>query len=356
MSRMAEVVLVVDDDAMNRKLTTMLLNKLGYESCVAASGGEALELVKEGTFGVILMDYRMPEMDGIETTKQLRKMDGPYFKSVPVIALTGEEREDVHRQFLDAGMNDVLAKPVKQKELAAVLERFWGDKGELDINPDTTNGLESCFEEGTESENGLTEEEITFLKTAGVCVQEGIHNCGSYALWRSFLKDFYNIIDLKTTKLAKYLSEGQLKEYTIEVHALKNSARLIGAMELSADFGLLEEWGNQEALEKIKAKNPQVLQNMVQYKKVFHPYAEEADREAQTVSYTQMKEVLWAMKDAVETFDIDTVDFCMEELGKYKIPGCDKHIAQLKAYVADVALEDILEVVSEIIDIIEKAE
>ena len=194
------------------------------------------------------------------------------------------------------------------------------------------------------------------MQKFGISAQAGIQNCGSLELWLSFLKDFYHLIDLKTTKLEICLSEGKVKEYTIEVHALKNSARLIGALDLSVDFGLLEEWGNLEEVNKITEKHPQMLQKMIEYKEGLKTFDEEANKERIEVSTTQIKEVLWAMKDAVDSFDIDAVDFCMTELEKYDIPGCDDRIKQLRAYVADVAWEDILAEISEITYIIEKAE
>ena len=319
MSEAGNLVLVVDDDAISRKLTIMFLKKLGYESRGAESGREALEAVQNERFALILMDYRMPEMDGMEATGLLRRMEGKYFKEVPVIALTGDEREDVRSGFAEAGINDVLQKPLDAEQLSAVLKRWLGEKKDV-------------------SES-----------------QAGIQNCGSRELWLSLLKDFYYLIDFKVEKLSNYLSEGQFKEYTIEVHALKNSTRLVGALELSKDFADLEAWGNQGEYEKITEKNPQVLQKLTEYKEVLRPFIEE-NGEMQTVSNTQIKEVLWAMKDAVEAFDIDGADFCMEELERYIVPGCDDRIKKLRAYVADVALEDILKEISEIIYIIEKAE
>lgn len=355
MSESAKLILVVDDDAMNRKLTTMFLKKLGYESRVAQSGPEALEIVKEGGFDIILMDYRMPEMDGVETTKLLRSMEGVYFRSVPVIALTGDERADVHQEFEAAGMQDVLSKPLDAEKLAVVLKR-WLNAESSEKKERTKEKFEQRQECVQEQWMNVPDEKYTALQEAGIDAGEGIHNCGSCELWLSFLKDFYNLVDFKAAKLVKYLSEGQLKEYTIEVHALKNSARLIGALELSKDFGVLEAWGNGQDLQKIVERNPQIIEKMLQCKEVLKPYSKKEDREEQVVSDTQLKEVLWAMKAAVESFDIDGVDFCMEELEKYRISGCDKQMAKLKACVADVALEDITQIISEILGIVEKAE
>ena len=84
------------------------------------------------------------------------------------------------------------------------------------------------------------------LQIEGLNVQEGIANSGSKELFFSLLGYFYKLIDQKSTKIEKCLADGMLKDYTIEVHALKSTARMIGAMELSEKFYRLEQLGNAE--------------------------------------------------------------------------------------------------------------
>ena len=91
----------------------------------------------------------------------------------------------------------------------------------------------------------VSDEEAEMLPViGGLNVSEGTKNCGSKKLFLELLGDFYKLIELKSTKLEKCLADGMIKDYTIEVHALKNTARMIGAMELSDLFYQMEQLGN----------------------------------------------------------------------------------------------------------------
>ncbi len=347
MKTSAERILIVDDNAMNRKLAAMLLKKLGYESQAVTSGMEALELLREKQFELILMDYRMPEMDGIEAAEKIRDMEGDYFQAVPIIALTGEEREEVRQSFWDAGMNDILDKPLDSGKLEAVLKRWLA--GQIIAS--------NAEPEAQMSVNGWAPEALAALERAGISIQDGIKNCSGEELFRSLLEDFYHLIDFKAEKMEKYLAAGQLKEYTIEVHALKNSARLIGALELSEKFANQERLGNNGDLAEVKKNAPALLQHMSRCKGALEIVAAGNTTVQKKVSAAQMKDVLYAMRDAADTFNLDGVDEAMEELDGYQWPAeCEDYKERLKAYAADVALEDILQGITEIVHILEKTE
>ena len=113
-------VLLAEDDAVNRQMTTRLLEKMGHETHIAVNGREALNAIREATFDVVLMDVQMPEMDGLEATRQLRNGDAedlPY-----IIALTASVMEEDRRRCREAGMDGFLSKPVRKDELARALE------------------------------------------------------------------------------------------------------------------------------------------------------------------------------------------------------------------------------------------
>jgi signal transduction histidine kinase/CheY-like chemotaxis protein len=114
-------VLVVDDSSTNQMVATGMLEHLGYSSEVAANGFEALSAVERTRFDVVLMDCRMPELDGYAATAELRRREGQGPRT-PVVALTaGAIEEDRCRA---AGMDDFLAKPLGLEDLQAVLERW----------------------------------------------------------------------------------------------------------------------------------------------------------------------------------------------------------------------------------------
>ena len=100
------------------------LKKWGYSFIVARNGKEALEkLQSEKNILLILMDCQMPEMDGLEATKQIRNQDGEY-KNIPIIALTANAMEEDQKRCLDAGMNSFLSKPIDAVKLKSEIESF----------------------------------------------------------------------------------------------------------------------------------------------------------------------------------------------------------------------------------------
>jgi len=348
-------ILIVDDNGMNRKLTARLLAKLDLAYDEAADGLQALEKVAEEQYALILMDYQMPGIDGMATTRRIRSMEGDYYKRVPIIALTADEREEMQEQFFQAGMNAVLPKPIQKEALESLLNRWLS--AETVKETFETEEFTSGYEKEMPEAEKLTPDYVEQWKAMGLDAKEGLKNCGEKELFESLVRDFYCLIDIKTAKLVETLTQGKLKEYTVEVHALKNSARLIGATELSSDFATLENLGNSGSMEEIKKKTPRVLFSMHRYKILLQPYAEAGQENKKEVSMEILLELLQRMKDAVEVFDIDSVDEVMRELENCEVPhACTGKLEKLKAYVADVALEDILLLVEEIIYQLEKAE
>jgi CheY-like chemotaxis protein len=116
-------VLVAEDNPVNQKVVVMILKKLGYSSDVAANGREALNALELGSYGAVLMDCQMPEMDGFEATQAIRS-GGFVFADIPIIALTANALDGEKERCLAAGMDDYLAKPIKAEALGQKLEAW----------------------------------------------------------------------------------------------------------------------------------------------------------------------------------------------------------------------------------------
>ncbi len=107
-------ILVVEDNKVNRMLLDYTLKREGFEVVTASNGDNALELIEERTFDVILMDIQMPGKDGVEVTREIRKISG---KNIPVVALTANAMKGDREKYIGLGMDDYLSKPIKKREL-----------------------------------------------------------------------------------------------------------------------------------------------------------------------------------------------------------------------------------------------
>jgi signal transduction histidine kinase/CheY-like chemotaxis protein len=122
-------ILVAEDNPVNQEVALAMLEGLGCEAEVANNGHEAVEAMKRGHYDLVLMDWRMPEMDGFEAVAVIRRLEAerPGGPRTPVIALTANAMEGDRERCLAAGMDDYLAKPFKQEQLQAILSRWLTD-------------------------------------------------------------------------------------------------------------------------------------------------------------------------------------------------------------------------------------
>ena len=117
-------ILVVEDEKINALVIAAMLKNLGYQTTIVNNGQEALALLRQRPFDCILMDIQMPEMDGLETTRAIRLESGDYGRTVPIIALTAHAMKGDRENFLAAGMDEYLTKPVDADRLAHVLAQM----------------------------------------------------------------------------------------------------------------------------------------------------------------------------------------------------------------------------------------
>jgi CheY-like chemotaxis protein len=112
-------ILLAEDNAVNQKLALRILERLGYRADIASNGLEAIESIERQTYDVILMDVQMPEMDGLDATRSIRKLaevTQPY-----IIAMTANAMEGDRELCMAAGMNDYVSKPIRVNELVDAL-------------------------------------------------------------------------------------------------------------------------------------------------------------------------------------------------------------------------------------------
>ncbi len=321
-------ILIVDDNEMNLKVARGLLQPLEMRIDTADSGKRAIDMVQKKHYDIVFMDHMMPVMDGVETTRYIRNLSDEYLSKVPIIALTANAMAGAKDIFLEAGMNDFIPKPIELKTICAKIRKWLPD------------GLVQRYQSAKADQSGdKTWDELPVIE--GIDTAEGVKNSGSPELFMNLLGDFYKLIDIKAAKIEKCLADGMIHDYTIEVHGLKNTARMIGAMQLSELFYKMEQCGNAQDIETIVRENPAVMELYRSYKPVLEPYGRANEQEKRAVPRSEIIEALENLIHAMDGFDLDGADGALAILEEYRMPGelvpCMK---LLRAYVADVNMEE----------------
>lgn len=335
-------ILIVDDNKMNLKVARGLLQPLQMKIDTASSGKTAIEMVQLKKYHIVFMDHMMPVMDGVETTQKIRELEDDYIQNMPIIALTANAVMGAREIFKQAGMNDFVPKPIELKNICSKI-RTWLPKE-----------LIQKMSSPVLTKEHASVQELPAIE--GLNVAEGIKNSGSLELFTNLLGDFYKLIDLKSTKIEKCLADGMIRDYTIEVHALKNTARMIGAMELSELFYKMEQCGNAEDMETITKENPAIMELYRSYKPILEPYGKANEQDKKEVPKDEIVRVLDKLNSAMDNFDLDGADAALVELEEYRLPETlSSYMEELRAYVADVAMEEVMNTGKRMIELLERS-
>jgi len=116
-------ILLAEDNPVNQKVAIRMLEKAGYSCDVASNGVDVLKAMEKGNYDLVLMDCRMPEMDGLEATKAIRRREGETSPRIPIIAMTAEAMKGSRELCIDAGMDDYIAKPISAPALHQVVKK-----------------------------------------------------------------------------------------------------------------------------------------------------------------------------------------------------------------------------------------
>jgi len=125
-SRGKNRVLLAEDDILNQKVAVCLLEKLGYRVDVVSSGWAAIVQWRTGHYGLVLMDCKMPDLDGFEAAAEIRRVESAGAGRVPIVALLERGEQGSERDCIDAGMDEFLFKPIARNKLVPILDRYLG--------------------------------------------------------------------------------------------------------------------------------------------------------------------------------------------------------------------------------------
>ncbi len=304
-------ILVVDDNPMNLAVIKGLLKGTKVFVSTASSGEECLDKIKDTKFDLVLLDHMMPGMDGVETVAEIRKTN----PDLPVYALTANSASG-EEFYKSKGFNGYLAKPIDSKTLElTIMKHLPEEKME---KPAEVEAVEELTE--------IPENMKWIYETEGIEVEEGIKNSGGISHYIVALNLFLDTIDGNSKVIKDSYESGNIRLYTIKVHSLKSSAKIIGAMELSYLAKSLEDAGNENNKEFIDENTDRLLVEYEEFKTKLsglHEVEDTTDKEM--IPEVELKRAYEALSDVIPQMDYDAVEMILEELNEYALPEEDDH-------------------------------
>lgn len=300
-------VLVVDDNMVNLKVAEGLLEPYELQIDTAASGRQCLELLKENTdYQMVFLDHMMPEMDGIETLHEIRKLGGDYYKNLTVIALSANALKEARKMFCEEGFQDFIPKPIDTRELEEKLRKY----------------IPAEFKESVMVEIASTEEMP--LSIEGIDTEAGLERwSGNRKKYMEILRVVYQDGLEKLPKIKEYAERDDYRSYMIETHAVKSVAESIGAYELSGLAKDQEYAAREEDRGKLRSTKGEFLKCYEELLLVLGELFESEDvkeEPVETISLEEAEEYIKKAEELIEDYEDEAALALLSELLKYQLP------------------------------------
>ena len=329
-------ILVVDDNEINAQIAAALLSDFGLNVSIADSGQQCLDLIQSGHhYDLIFMDYIMLDLNGAETLRRLREAEQPQSHQT-VIALSGEDDADARASFLAMGFDDYIRKPISQQSVADILNVY------------LPNGAYSQTVKTVQNDDNQPQSDIpknvTLPLIDGMKPLKAIAGCGGFAHWQQAVQTFCHYIPVKSDMISEYLHSNDISNYTIEVHALKTAANIIGCYSLSALCAEAERLGRQQQYEPTKQRQQDIIALtetlLSKYQSLLPMLSETASGTPCTghqniITAEQTEQLLGRIRQAADEHDLAALDDMAVTLRSSVLP-------------ADIPVEELLCAIEEI--------
>ena len=281
-------ILIVDDTQMNLKVAVRLLKATQMQIDTAPGGAESVEMAKAVRYDLILMDQRMPVMNGTEALHRIRMdTEGASF-DVPVICLTADAVIGARERYLAEGFTDYITKPIDSRMLAKMIVKYLphekveavpdrdepprGDtapeesgEGQDRVGQDRDGQVRNSEDRNELDRDGQEPGKYAELRAVGIDPAVGLGYCQEDEdLYRSLLEEYAGSADEKAQSLRKYYDEGDWDHYAILVHSVKSSSRMIGAAALSDMAAGQEKAADSRELVTLERNHPRILELYVE--------------------------------------------------------------------------------------------
>lgn len=332
--------LLIDIDKKRLRATGRELLSCGMRVSYAPSAGTALSFLKDHRPGIILLHACLEEPCSlIGAIRADRRLDG-----VPLLLLTdGTEDTGLLEGLFDSGVSDLVRLPPPLPFVLCNRVRILLGSGQGSPAPAATEPVQPAPPAGP-----------AFPQIEGVSFDDAVKNCGGEDVLRTVMQKFYESIDERAGALEGFAASGDWKNYRIAVHSLKSSARLIGAMKLSADAKELEAAADEMRTDEIVAKTPALLGLYRSYRQRLLPVVghEEGDDAGKDDDRPLLPEETLAsacrdLRECLEISDFDSADYIIASLAEYRVADDRRDfVARLKKAVSDVNKKEALELLS----------
>jgi signal transduction histidine kinase/CheY-like chemotaxis protein/HPt (histidine-containing phosphotransfer) domain-containing protein len=330
-------VLVVDDNSINLTVAMGFLATHNIIPDTAAGGSEALEMLREKHYDLIFMDHMMPEMDGIEATAIIRKLEDPWFQKIPIIALTANAVTGARDTFLEAGMNDFISKPIDAAELNAMLLR-WLPFDKVTVLNRGADSNDTEFEELLKELNKITDMDLT----AGLS-----HVADSKAVYIKILRQFCKELEGYLDDIKTFRDTENWKEYAVKLHAMKGIFANMGVSSLSRWASQLEAAAKTGDYEKCIQQTDLICESMANFREILLQTSlmdagEAAPKHQVDADY--LYKILDALDEVCKTGESGKADDLADDLKTATFSeAADYIIAEIRDDVASLDFDKVLE-------------
>lgn len=339
-------VLVVDDNAVNRKVLRNLLKETKIQVTDAGSGRECLELVQKNQYDLIFLDHMMPEMDGVETLHHIKALSHCPCKNTPIVVLTANAVSGAKEKYLAEGFDNFLSKPIVVEKLENMMQQMLPKELQQAGAWESGEGVaDMCRMElaGADTTVGGPEE---LPVVDGLDWQYAWMHLPDMELLAYTVKEFYAQIDSAAEKLEqaydRIAEAGQMETYRIQVHAMKSLAATVGIVPLAGLANVLEYAARDGKIERILSVTGTFLEEWRSYREKLQGVfglTREAGKEV--TDYTIIRALVEMVRLSMQEMDIDQADQAMGQLLTYSYPDeIGRNIRELADAVTNLDPEE----------------
>ncbi len=238
-------ILIVEDNWINQEIAIGLLRKIGFHADLADNGIQALEKLAQNSYDLIFMDFQMPEMDGLETTRRIRQLEGDK-KKTPIIAMTASATQDDYEKSIGAGMNDYLSKPISGKDLERILKNHLKVEKRID---------------SLDSERNIVQHSLAnLIEPARLDLFSEIEAKGDVNFTTDILRIYLSHSNEIAERLVKAFENKDFENFGKLIHALKGSSGNVGLTKMFDLCFVIEEKLENREFKEIEKNFPRLLE------------------------------------------------------------------------------------------------